>query len=775
MEERDFREPSHSPDVNWVWWVLMAAVIITILVSGFLLTRMALRASGLWSTPTPTSTIPPVPVIDLDPERGRPGAPITVTGAGWTAGDVVTLRIASTEAQQVAPLDLATVTVASNSTFTASIGIPVIRPWSELDQVRIQAVGEASQTTVTAIFDIVLPTATPTSTAVPTATPTPAPPTDTPTPTITPTALTPTPTDTTPLPTPTAVVTEWRGEYYNNLSLSRNPAIVRNDPILSFDWGEGPPAPGLLADGFSVRWTRTLALPAGSYRFYATADDGVRVWLDGQLLIDEWHRAQAVTYTADRTLRAGEHTFVVEYYEAWGDASIRFWWDRPGEFPQWRGEYFANAQLSGSPVLTRNDVAINFTWGEDGPAPDMPADRFSVRWTRTLSFDAGTYRFRVLVDDGARVYVDGTRVIDAWTNGAVREVTGDISLAAGQHTVRVEYYEAAGDAVMQLSWEKRDAYPDWKGEYWDNPELSGLPILVRNDANIDFDWATDSPAPPLPSDRFSARWTRALDFAIGTYRFHLVVDDGARLWIDNRLVIDAWRDGSTRELTADVPLAAGEHVIRLEYYENVGQARVRLHWEPITPSFPEWKGEYWANATLSGAPVLVRNDEDIDFDWGNGSPDAALPSDDFSVRWSRTVTLSAGQYAFSAIADDGVRVLVDGKQVIDEWHTSTGDTIYRVEQTLEAGPHLIVVEYYEAGGDASVQAGFERVGDLPTSTPTPTLTPTATPTPTPTLTPTATPTPTATLTATATPTATPTQMPEPTSTPTPTETPVPDA
>lgn len=737
MEERTFSDSSRFTKDNPIWWALMIAVIITILVTGFLLTRMALRATGLWPTSTPTPTIPSVPVIGLSPDSGPPGTAIAVTGAGWTAGDAVTVRLVGGDAQPAAPLALTTVTVAPNGTFTASVGIPVIRPWSKLDQVRIQAVGEASQTTVTAIFDIVLPTATPTSTAVPTATPTPVPPSPTPTLTATPEAPTPTPTDTTPLPTPTPVVTDWRGEYYNNLLLSGRPAVVRNDPILSFDWGSGPPAPGLLADGFSVRWTRRLTLPAGTYRFYATADDGVRISLDGELLIDEWHGAQAVTYTADRTLRAGDHTLVVEYYEAWGDASLRFWWDRPGEFPQWRGEYFANAQLSGSPVLTRNDVAINFTWGEDGPTADMPADRFSVRWTRTMSFDAGTYRFRVLVDDGARVYVDGTLVIDAWTNGAAREVSDDVSLAAGQHTVRVEYYEAAGDAVMQLTWEKRNAYPDWKGEYWDNRELEGLPILVRNDANIDFSWETGAPAPQLPSDRFSVRWTRTLDFPTGTYRFQLVVDDGARLWIDNRIVIDAWQDGSAREVTADVPLSAGQHIVRVEYYENVGQGRVRLHWEPITPSFPDWKAEYWDNATLSGAPLLVRNDEEIDFDWGNGAPDAALPNNNFSARWSRTITLPAGRYAFFATVDDGVRVLVDGRPVIDEWHAGGRDTAYRVERSLAAGPHVIVVEYYEAGGEALIRAAFEREGDLPTATPTPTPTPTMTPTPSPS--PTATP------------------------------------
>lgn len=526
-------------------------------------------------------------------------------------------------------------------------------------------------------------------------------------------------------------------------------------------------------------------MAAGTYRFFATADDGVRVWLDNELIIDEWHSAKAVTYSAERTLTGGEHKMVVTYFEQWGGARIHFWWEREGDYQQWRGEYYSNVQLSGSPVLTRNDAAVNFVWGQSAPASGLPADKFSVRWTRTLEFDAGTYRFRVLVDDGARVSVDGTRVIDAWANGASREVTADVALPAGFHTVVVEYFDVGGDALIQLSWERLNAYPDWKGEYWSNRSLSGLPVLVRNDVTLDFDWGTGSPAAQIPADGFSARWSRTAEFAVGTYRFHVVVDDGARLWIDNKLVLDRWQDGAVREFTVDVPLAAGAHALRLEVYENVGQARARLHWEPVAPTYTHWKGEYWGNTGQTGTPTLVRNDVQIDFDWRNGSPDVGLPADNYSVRWSRTLTLDAGVYEFSASADDGIRVAVDGQMVIDEWHAGAADRVYKAQRALLGGQHLIVVTYYEAAGDASVRMGYARIGNLPTPTftvtpsPTPTKTATATATPTPTPTPTttatatATPTPTPTVIVTDTPTATSTSTPTPTPTATDTPTPTP--
>jgi len=194
----------------------------------------------------------------------------------------------------------------------------------------------------------------------------------------------------------------WRGEYYDNPHLAGNPALVRNDPEINFDWGYGPPAPGLPSDFFSVRWVRSFYLPAGNYRFNANADDGIRVWVDGELVIDAWHLATGQTYTADRQLNAGSTSIRVEYYEATQIAKVHFWFEQVDQqsFPDSRGEYFSNPNLSGTPAFVRNDPSIDFDWGLGGPASNFPSDNFSVRWTRSAQFDAGTYRFHAVMDDG---------------------------------------------------------------------------------------------------------------------------------------------------------------------------------------------------------------------------------------------------------------------------------------------------------------------------------------------------------------------------------------
>jgi hypothetical protein len=311
---------------------------------------------------------------------------------------------------------------------------------------------------------------------------------------------------------------------------------------------------------------------------------------------------------------------------------------------------------------------------------------------------------------------------------------------------------------------------EWRGEYFANLNLSGAPALVRNDAAINFAWDFGAPAAGLPADNFSARWTRDLTFSQGTYRFHVLVDDGARLWVDDRLIIDEWRDGSAREVTVDFGVNDGVHRLRLEYYDRTGGGLVRLWWEKVsTTSFPDWRGEYWPNRTLSGSPQLERNDTAIDFNWGDGSPASGFFASDFSARWSRRIDFEEGVYRFSARADDGIRVYIDDKRIINEWHANDGSTTFTADVSLK-GRHWVVVEYYEQAGAALVKFWWKKLAATATPTPTATATPTATTTPTPTQT--ATETATATATPTVTPTgSTPTATHTPTGTATPTDTP----
>jgi hypothetical protein len=229
---------------------------------------------------------------------------------------------------------------------------------------------------------------------------------------------------------------------------------------------------------------------------------------------------------------------------------------------------------------------------------------------------------------------------------------------------------------------------------------------VRNDAQINFNWGDGSPAPgTIGVDQFSVRWTQTLNLPAGQYRFSVTVDDGVRLWVNNHLLIESWRDQAATTYTGDIYLAGGAIPIKMEYYENMAQAVAKLSWTTTTtpPTTPLWKGEYFNNKTLSGSPSLVRNDSQVNFDWGYGSPaSGSIGVDRFSVRWTRSLNLSAGQYRFTVTADDGVRLWVNNHMLIDAWRDQAATT-YVGDIHLSGGSIPIKLEYYENEQLASVR------------------------------------------------------------------------
>jgi hypothetical protein len=245
----------------------------------------------------------------------------------------------------------------------------------------------------------------------------------------------------------------WRGEYYNNVNLAGSPVLVRDDPSIAFNWGAGSPGGGVSADNFSVRWTAYANFSAGDYTFVVTTDDGARLWVDEQILIDQWRDQSATTFTAIKSLGAGYHNLRLEYYEHFGDALCQLSWSTGAATGDWRGEYYNNTSLTGGPVLVRNETAINFNWGYGSPAPGVNVDGFSARWTRDAYFpSSGNYTFSVTVDDGVRLWVDGAIVIDKWFPQSTTTYLGTIYLAAGNHQVRVEYFEDTGVALCMVTW-----------------------------------------------------------------------------------------------------------------------------------------------------------------------------------------------------------------------------------------------------------------------------------------------------------------------------------
>jgi hypothetical protein len=126
-----------------------------------------------------------------------------------------------------------------------------------------------------------------------------------------------------------------RGEYFASTTLS-NRVLTRIDPKLDFSWGTAAPNAAVPADRFSVRWTGQVSPRfGGPTTFYTVSDDGVRLWVNGQLLIDNWTDHGSTENSASITLTAGQkYDLKLEYYEATGGAVARLLWSSSCETKQ---------------------------------------------------------------------------------------------------------------------------------------------------------------------------------------------------------------------------------------------------------------------------------------------------------------------------------------------------------------------------------------------------------------------------------------------------------
>ena len=142
-------------------------------------------------------------------------------------------------------------------------------------------------------------------------------------------------------------------------------------------------------------------------------------------------------------------------------------------------------------------------------------------------------------------------------------------------------------AIPSLNLIPPDAKPGergLRGEYFRNRDLSGPPALVRIDRQIQFEWAMGSPDPSFPPDQFSVRWTgKIVPTETETYRFGASTDDGLRLYLDGKLLIENWFDRGATLDAVTVRLESGrQYDLRMEYYENSGWAYASLGWEVVS-------------------------------------------------------------------------------------------------------------------------------------------------------------------------------------------------
>ncbi|MEJ6480734.1 PA14 domain-containing protein [Nostoc punctiforme UO1] len=420
-----------------------------------------------------------------------------------------------------------------------------------------------------------------------------------------------------------------KAEYYDNIDFT-NLKVTRTDATVNNDWGYGSPDPTVGADTFSARWTgQVQAKYSETYNFYTTADDGVRLWVNGQQIINQFVNQSATESVGSIALVAGQkYDIKLEYFENTVTAVSKLAWssatqakeiipqsqlysqiDAPapvsGNGNGLKAEYYDNIDFTNLKV-TRTDATVNNDWGYGSPDPTIGADTFSARWTGQVQAKySETYNFYTTADDGVRLWVNGQQIINQFVNQSATESVGSIALVAGQkYDIKLEYFENTVTAVSKLAWssanQTKEIIPQsqlysqsagpaigngngLKAEYYDNIDFTNLKV-TRTDATVNNDWGYGSPDPTIGADTFSARWTGQVQAKYSeTYNFYTTADDGVRLWVNGQQIINQFVNQSATESVGSIALVAGQkYDIKLEYFENTVTAVSKLAWSSAT-------------------------------------------------------------------------------------------------------------------------------------------------------------------------------------------------
>ncbi|MBK9694538.1 MAG: carbohydrate-binding protein [Elusimicrobia bacterium] len=381
--------------------------------------------------------------------------------------------------------------------------------------------------------------------------------------------------------------------YYKGIDADFSRNYFRTErlvPNVDFDWGTGQPDPLLGPDSFSVIW-KGYVTPAITrrYTFHTLTDDGVRLWVNGQLLVDKWIDQGATEHSGAIDLTGGVPVPIeMRMYDRGLGAVAKLMWSAPGLGKE---VIPPSAVSPGRPDLVVTNVSVTPSNPVAGEEVSFSAVIRNVGMTASPSGQLHAVAF----------YVDGRKFAWStarWTGlepGASANVEADGGVNGprwtaepGPHTVMAvvddndtlpETDEFNNKSEIPLACATAPAGRGLFGAYYNNPDFTDL-RMTRVDPKIKFNWIHLSPDLSLGSDTFSVRWTGSVTPRYSeAYTFHAEADDGVRLWVDGQLIIDQWASQGATEHTGTIALTAGRPVsIRMDYYDDRVAALANLSW-----------------------------------------------------------------------------------------------------------------------------------------------------------------------------------------------------
>ncbi|MBW4604868.1 MAG: DUF4347 domain-containing protein [Calothrix sp. FI2-JRJ7] len=474
-----------------------------------------------------------------------------------------------------------------------------------------------------------------------------------------------------------------KGEYFDNRDFT-NLKLTRVDSTVNFNWRNNAPDVSMGRDTFSVRWTgQVMARYNETYNFHTTSDDGVRLWVNNQLIIDKFVNQVATEWTGNIALEAGQRYDIrLEYYDNSGEAVSRLAWSSASQVKEFipQSQLFSEATSNeGPPVARLNATNLTNGGGE--------TYTFSVTYSDNTAISIASLDDNDIVVTGPdgttreAAFIGVNSNIDGNPRTAIYAVTGAggtwDATDNGNYTISLQ-----GNQVSDTSGNFAEAKTlgnfqvniagtgtGLAAEYFDNMNFTNLKVS-RTDATVNFNWGKNSPDSRIAIDTFSARWTGQVEAKFTErYNFFTTTDDGVRLWVNDQLLIDKLNDQAAIEWNGSIDLQAGQkYNIKLEYFENKGDALSRLSWssasqlKEIIPQSQLYSTQSLVPAIALGTPpgsvnetdgtvtiIVVRSGEDLSgtstvlySTQNDGPPTGAIAGDDY-VQTSGTLTFAPGE------------------------------------------------------------------------------------------------------------------------------------
>ena len=287
------------------------------------------------------------------------------------------------------------------------------------------------------------------------------------------------------------------------------------------------------------------------------------------------------------------------------------------------GHYFNNTNLDGS-VVVRLDETIDFDWSIGEPAPGVGIDYFGVVWSGEVEAPAsGDFVFAVEADESAALSIDSQTIVNARSQRVGAEIANaPVSMEAEKkYPLKLTYFDWTGSARVRLLWSgpglAKSVVPKERlyaksfspvhaasiaanrgllGTYYKDAEFGGA-TSSRVDPMIDFNWPGRDPLPGFSRSNLSVRWSGQVKAGHSEeYTFHLLADQRAQLWIDDKLITDHGDQSWLSETKGGIALLAGERYnLRLQVQSRSGNPVAGLMWSsasisktnvPMTHLFP---------------------------------------------------------------------------------------------------------------------------------------------------------------------------------------------